>query len=605
MSIKEKFGGETKFTDALAENHEWSQTLLKSCGIVGQFRSVRQHTIAPSRRLDNAWYEGENCIAIAESQCGRVDYDHMQKALDYASFANCKNSILICESVTEEAIKIFSGWPKNNLHLYLVTVSFGDTNTPLWHVVSTNNPIGAQPTKWIESTEIFDYGDGRIVSSLSDGISLLELLKNLSGLGIPEEFREATRQRVFASHIGDIRRGEIQTPRPLIEEMLDKIPEEFFKDEHITFFDPACGTGTFLVAIKERLINKYGHTEKNVLKRLYGMDKVVDNAILTALKLGSAKNIFADDTLLTEEVRNMKFDVIIGNPPYQAINTTGGVQPQNHNLWSEFSIYGITKWVSDNGIVSFVTPSSWGSPTHKLLGLLKENDFYYANTQIKHYFEGVGSTFSAWAVRKNEYQGITKIDGVNFNARNLDYFPMNSGEMLNATGVNIHYKTVMNRDINKLDIKWDSVSCHTASEYVLGKGANQTQEHTYEVFHTNAQRRYSSRPSNGFGNKKVVFTLSGYFNPHYDNLGNLSISEICGFINVLNNNEGNNLVNILESKLYQFIVKTGKWSGFSHKEVISNLPNIDFSKSWTDEELFKHFNISKKEVEYINTILGE
>ena len=66
--------------------------------------------------------------------------------------------------------------------------------------------------------------------------------------------------------------GEVFTPAPLVEEMLDKLPEEAWEDGK-TFCDPAAGNGNFLVAVLQRKINK-GHTKLNTV---YGVDIMEDN----------------------------------------------------------------------------------------------------------------------------------------------------------------------------------------------------------------------------------------------------------------------------------------------------------------------------------------
>ena len=40
--------------------------------------------------------------------------------------------------------------------------------------------------------------------------------------------------------------GEVFTPTPLVQEMLEQIPVEQFTDPTKTFLDPSCGDGQFL-----------------------------------------------------------------------------------------------------------------------------------------------------------------------------------------------------------------------------------------------------------------------------------------------------------------------------------------------------------------------
>ena len=53
-------------------------------------------------------------------------------------------------------------------------------------------------------------------------------------------------------------RGEVFTPTSLVDEMLDKLPSELFKDKSKTFLDNSCGNGQFLFAVlKRKLQNEY------------------------------------------------------------------------------------------------------------------------------------------------------------------------------------------------------------------------------------------------------------------------------------------------------------------------------------------------------------
>ena len=70
--------------------------------------------------------------------------------------------------------------------------------------------------------------------------------------------------------------GEVFTPTPLVQEMLDKLPEEVFTNPTKTFLDPSCGDGQFLAEV---LIRKL---ENNIpydqaLSTIYGVDLMADN----------------------------------------------------------------------------------------------------------------------------------------------------------------------------------------------------------------------------------------------------------------------------------------------------------------------------------------
>lgn len=70
--------------------------------------------------------------------------------------------------------------------------------------------------------------------------------------------------------------GEIFTPTPLVQEILDNLPTDQFTDTTKTFLDPACGDGQFL---SEVLIRKmeHGSTFEQALSTTYGVDLMQDN----------------------------------------------------------------------------------------------------------------------------------------------------------------------------------------------------------------------------------------------------------------------------------------------------------------------------------------
>ena len=78
--------------------------------------------------------------------------------------------------------------------------------------------------------------------------------------------------------------GEIFTPTPLVQEMLDKIPVKMFQDPTKTFIDPSCGDGQFLGEI---IIYKMenGSTFQQALSTTYGIDLMPDNVELCRNRL--------------------------------------------------------------------------------------------------------------------------------------------------------------------------------------------------------------------------------------------------------------------------------------------------------------------------------
>jgi len=73
------------------------------------------------------------------------------------------------------------------------------------------------------------------------------------------------------------------TPSTLINEMLDKLPKDQWK-ENITFCDPACGNGNMLVEVLKRKLS-FNHNPTEALKTIYGTDIMLDNIKECRLRL--------------------------------------------------------------------------------------------------------------------------------------------------------------------------------------------------------------------------------------------------------------------------------------------------------------------------------
>jgi type I restriction-modification system DNA methylase subunit len=69
--------------------------------------------------------------------------------------------------------------------------------------------------------------------------------------------------------------AEVFTPDTLVNEMLNKLPKEVWK-ENKTFCDPACGNGAFLVNVLLRKLNNK-HNPLEALQSIYGADIMKDN----------------------------------------------------------------------------------------------------------------------------------------------------------------------------------------------------------------------------------------------------------------------------------------------------------------------------------------
>lgn len=78
--------------------------------------------------------------------------------------------------------------------------------------------------------------------------------------------------------------GEVFTPTPLVEEILDKMDQQLFVDPEKTFLDPSCGDGQFLASVLYRKLQN-GIPFEQALSTIYGVDLMPDNVELCRERL--------------------------------------------------------------------------------------------------------------------------------------------------------------------------------------------------------------------------------------------------------------------------------------------------------------------------------
>jgi len=168
-------------------------------------------------------------------------------------------------------------------------------------------------------------------------------------------------------------RGEVFTPIELIESMLSHLPASVWSDHTQTWLDPANGIGNFPVVVFGKLDEGLKSWEPNDKKRrrhilekmLYMIEIQSDNSrvahrIFSKMCDGCTPNIWTVDTLtispdkLSGKGWPTKFDVIMGNPPFQS----DGVSKGGGALWPKFVDFAFNH-VKEGGYITYIHPPGW------------------------------------------------------------------------------------------------------------------------------------------------------------------------------------------------------------------------------------------------------
>jgi type I restriction-modification system DNA methylase subunit len=133
--------------------------------------------------------------------------------------------------------------------------------------------------------------------------------------------------------------AEVFTPNSLVNEMLDKLPKEVWKEEK-TFLDPACGNGNFLIWILARKIS-IGHSPIEALKTIYGIDIKKDNIRECRLRLLKIISLF-------EDVEKEHIKIILTNIKWlNGKKWPNGSLGYDMSFKANFNQEGVDKWYKE------------------------------------------------------------------------------------------------------------------------------------------------------------------------------------------------------------------------------------------------------------------
>lgn len=322
---------------------------------------------------------------------------------------------------------------------------------------------------------------------------------------------------------------------------------------------------------------------------------------------------------------SMKFDVIIGNPPYQL--NDGGFGTSAMPIYHKF-VEQAKKL--EPKYLSFVIPSRWLSGGKGLSDFRSEmlNDDRiehitdYLNS--KECFPGVsiggGVCYFLW---NRDYKGSCEYTNI------LNKTPFTLQRMLNKYPVFIRFNQAVSI-IEKLGInEKDSFSTLVDSRNPFGIASNfRGQEKDFKgslsLFSSEGvsyiKRELVTSGSSKIGlYKLMVGRIISEHAGEPDKNGQMKIlstirvlspNEVCtdSYLCVgefQNEKDALNVQSYLKTKFVRFLIMQALSSINLSKEKFYFIPLVDFSKNWSDISLYKKFNLSTEEIDFIESTIKE
>jgi hypothetical protein len=224
--------------------------------------------------------------------------------------------------------------------------------------------------------------------------------------------------------------GEVFTPLDIINAMLDKLPQDVWFDPTKKWLDPAAGFGNFFMVVYARLMVglsehpyfKDKHADErsqHIIERMFYMVEYnPENCDKIREIFGPRANLFCGSFLEpagpTFADKTTEFDIIIGNPPFNADQKYEGKKGGGSNLWPKF-VEKILNSPSSNilipeGYLVFVHPALWRKPSSDCLfvgtlfdKMTHENHMLYLEIHskmdgVKHF--GVQTRYDFYVIQK-------------------------------------------------------------------------------------------------------------------------------------------------------------------------------------------------------------
>ena len=269
---------------------------------------------------------------------------------------------------------------------------------------------------------------------------------------------------------------------------------------------------------------------------------------------------------------DMKFDVVIGNPPYQAPKERKDKNSKDgacgKSLWKNFVVKSMSL-VKENGHIALIHPSLWRKPENALFSEFKARDLIYV--EMHSLDDGIktfrASTAYDWYILKNsKYNGKTIIKDINGNVELVDISDFNC---IPSASLELFQKLLAKNGEEKCEVIFSYSTYETRKPWMSDK---QSPEFKFPCVYMNTKEKgmqfwYSKTNKNGhFGKKKVIISENGGFLGIYnDYKGEYGLTQFMFGITINSKKEGEQLSKSIQSEEFKEIWKATQWMS-NHRE---------------------------------------
>lgn len=441
--------------------------------------------------------------------------------------------------------------------------------------------------------------------------------------------------------------AEIPTASKLVDELLDKIPNEFWKTPQ-KVLEPCCGKGNFVLGIFDKFykgLEEYCPDEiercKIIMTQcIYYTDLTTLNVFITTEimkchiqsycgleELDYKFNTNIGNTLelnIVVKWNVTKFNAIIGNPPFQDDNenATG-----DNKLYLEFIKFSLSILQKDMYLLFIVPTNIKNYITNKDKNRDYINKFYEIvylslNTANK-YFVGIGTYFACFLLKNTVVTSCkTRVEFLRNKHVEVDEIIIHEKQDLPLCLSNMDFN-ILNKCSNLLNKTNDVFDIKKASYLVNGKQSFQrireehikkgdiskkiTEDYQYKIMDKINKSNpkgvvyYNKNKMNNYGMSKILMCTGGYLMPTYDEIGEYNLSDNMIYLLCDTKEKYNGFVALINSKLITYmnlITMTDNLHG--RDVVIQNIKRINLELIIDDASIYEIYNLTADEIEIIN-----